>query len=477
MSQPQKTRPRASTPPAMRALKVRERSDPFADIGSRLVFEFGGTFFLCLAYALADPASRPAAMACAALAVAYAGAHVSGAHCNPAVSMAVWLAARQEFNTACLAVYFGTQIVAAVCAGAVAQKLVLYEAGTAGSTCAAPWPALPAEACRKVSDCTPCAGFELGGTNGQADCASAGGDCAYTAAVDSGVATAAESIGVFVLCFVLLHTTTTRATANNSYFGVAIGFGVLSAMTTFDGLSGGAFNPAISIIYWTFPDSTTLPSGDGGHFWLAGLIGAASAAFLFRLTAQPAEFRHHSAPLTTAYHRGVGAKISTTMGHHFMELVGTMYLAVVVSALRATTGTNGSNAAPSTAPLAALTLGAAYTAWVCTGGAISGGLYSPSLSLALVFRHIPTHHGLSVLKGIVYISMQFAGGILGGMMAKFLGLSGCLVPPSAAYVDGVMTVWAAEALGSGLLTFMVCHVATLESTSGNSFFGMTHGFT
>ncbi len=57
----------------MQRLRTPERRDPLADVGSRLVFEFGGTFFLCLSYALVEPSSRPVSVACAVTALVYAG--------------------------------------------------------------------------------------------------------------------------------------------------------------------------------------------------------------------------------------------------------------------------------------------------------------------------------------------------------------------------------------------------------------------
>jgi aquaporin Z len=458
----------------MQRLKTPERRDPFADVGSRVAFEFGGTFFLCLCYAIVEPASRPVALACGIIALVYAGAHVSGGHCNPAVSMAVWMAARQEFNFANMILYVGTQIAGAVAAGKVAQQMVLVEAGGAGSSCAAPYPSAPVEACVQTSDCTACPDVPLETATSAADCASAG--CTYTAAVDSATSFGAEVIGVAVLCFVLLHTTTTRGSANNSFFGIAVGFSALSALTSFGGMSGGAFNPAVAMLYVSYPTSETLPSDGIGRFWTAGLLGGAIAAALFRFTALPSEFRRANAEVSYCYQGKIGASISTAGGHYLMELIGTTYLALVVSILRA--GSSGdSTAAPSTAPLAALTLGAAYTAMVAAGGHSSGGHYSPSLSIALMIRSLPAQHGLSVARAFGYVAMQVLGGFCGGWLAKYLGQSGCLTPPSAAITDGNGSVWAAESLGSGLLVFIVCHVATLQSTSGNSYFPMATGFT
>ena len=130
----------------MQRLKTPERRDPFADIGSRIIFEFAGTCFLCLCYALVEPENRAVALAAGVTSVVYAGAHVSGGHCNPAVTVATWITGRQEQNFANTVFYVGTQIAAAVAASKVAHLLALVEPGTAGSSCAAPYPQVPAEA-------------------------------------------------------------------------------------------------------------------------------------------------------------------------------------------------------------------------------------------------------------------------------------------------------------------------------------------
>ena len=473
----------------MQRLKTPERRDPLADIGSRIIFEFAGTCFLCLCYALVEPENRAVALAAGVTSVVYAGAHVSGGHCNPAVTVATWIAGRQEQNFANTVFYVGTQIAAAVTASKVAHLLALVEPGTAGSSCAAPYPQVPAEACVQTLDCTQCPSVQLNGPNSATDCASVAG-CKYTAAVDSATSFAAEVIGVAVLCFVMLHTTTTRASANNSFFGIAAGFSVLSALSTFGSLSGGAFNPAIAMLYVSYPSSATLPSGTIGRFWSAGLLGAAIASVLFRVTALASEFRRADTGISYRYQNTCGATISAYFGHYFMEVIGTTYLALVVSIMRSASD-NSANAFDtvltlSTQPLAALSLGAAYTAMVSVGGHSSGGHYSPSLSVAVMIRSIANEtgkdgdsNGFGIVRTFGYVGMQVLGGFCGGWLANYLGHSGCLMPPSAAITDGSLKagpVWAAEALGSAVLVFVVCHVATLTSTTGNSYFSMAAGF-
>lgn len=470
-------------PSGMRRLKTPERRDPLADVGSRLVCEFGGTLIVCLSYALVEPASRPVALACAVTALVYAGSHVSGGHFNPAVTVATWIAGRQEQNFVNTLFHVAVQIAGAVTASKLAKSLALEDPGSAGSSCAAPYPQVPVEACVQMSNCTSCPGVLLGNPTSATDCASAAG-CAYTASVDPNTSFAAEVIGVAVLCFVMLHTTTTRATANNSFFGIAAGCSVLSALTAFGGLSGGAFNPAVAMLYVSYPASSTLPSEGIGRFWSAGLLGAAVASVLFRATALASEFRKADTRISYRYHGSCGKTISDKLGRYIMEAVGTMYLALVVSTMRAASD-NSSTAAPSTQPFAALALGAAYTAMVSAGGHSSGGHYSPALSVAVMIRGMPllcTHdmpHVMGIVRTIIYVGVQVLGGCCGGWIARYLGHSGCLMPPAAAFLSNgnlnAGPVWAAEALGSAVLVVVVCHVATLTATTGNSYFSIAAG--
>ena len=51
----------------------------------------------------------------------------------------------------------------------------------------------------------------------------------------------------FALVWVVLHVATARGTDGNSFYGLAIGFTVLTGAFAVGGISGGAFNPAIAL--------------------------------------------------------------------------------------------------------------------------------------------------------------------------------------------------------------------------------------
>jgi len=56
-----------------------------------------------------------------------------------------------------------------------------------------------------------------------------------------------EFLFTFALCYVVLNTATSKNTAGNSFYGLAIGFTVVIAAYSAGAISGGAFNPAIAL--------------------------------------------------------------------------------------------------------------------------------------------------------------------------------------------------------------------------------------
>jgi len=103
----------------------------------KLLTEMIGTFFLVLTIGLTvlgETPFAPIAIGSALMVMVYMGGHVSGAHYNPAVSLAVWM--RGKLETKDLLPYWGAQIVGALLAGAIVMV-------TAGSTFA-PAPAADA---------------------------------------------------------------------------------------------------------------------------------------------------------------------------------------------------------------------------------------------------------------------------------------------------------------------------------------------
>jgi aquaporin Z len=62
-----------------------------------------------------------------------------------------------------------------------------------------------------------------------------------------GAAFVAELLFTFVLCYVVLNVATSKDHPNNSFYGLAIGFTVLTGAIAVGAISGGVFNPAVAI--------------------------------------------------------------------------------------------------------------------------------------------------------------------------------------------------------------------------------------
>src|SRR5438046_3104282 len=94
---------------------------------NKYLTEFLGTFFLVLTVGCTVIPGRPGVIAPLAIGASlmvmiFAGGHVSGAHYNPAVTLAVWIRGRCDTND--VAPYMAAQIAAGVVAALVAGVLV-----------------------------------------------------------------------------------------------------------------------------------------------------------------------------------------------------------------------------------------------------------------------------------------------------------------------------------------------------------------
>jgi aquaporin Z len=195
--------------------------------------EFIGTFFLVFTVGMCviEPgigALAPLAIGSALMIMVYAGGHVSGAHYNPAVTLAVWL--RGKCPTSDLPGYWIAQILAAV----AAAFLTLY---LKGNPTVAP------------------------------------GEIKIVPAL------IAEFVGAFALCYVVLNVATSKRTEGNSNYGLAIGFTVAAMAFAVGSISGGVFNPAVAvgIILMHLVKPSTL-----WIYLLANLTAGALAAAVFR---------------------------------------------------------------------------------------------------------------------------------------------------------------------------------------------------
>ena len=194
----------------------------------KVITEFIGTFFLVMGAAFGGGLGAALSL----MIMIYAGGHISGAHYNPAVSLAVWI--RGKLTVGEMLGYWMSQLAGAILAAVVVANVFGNEGN---SNCIVP---------------------------------------------NYGLAEAliAETLGTFALSYVVLNVATAKGTAGNSFYGIAIGGTVLAMATVIGKFSGGAYNPAVAvglIIQKTFCLSQV-------WIYLTGCFaGAALAAWVFRM--------------------------------------------------------------------------------------------------------------------------------------------------------------------------------------------------
>lgn len=195
----------------------------------KYIAEIIGTFFLTYTVCLTAGKSElaPIAIGLSLAVMIFAGGHLSGAHYNPAVTVAVWL--RGKCNTTDMVVYIFCQTVAAVVAALIAACLI-----------------------GKGADPKP---FEFSKL------------------------IIAEGIGTFALAWVVLNVATTKANANNSFYGAAIGLTVTVGAVAVGGISGAAFNPAVAT---GAVGMKLLDAGQLWAYWVFCILGGAVAALTFK---------------------------------------------------------------------------------------------------------------------------------------------------------------------------------------------------
>jgi aquaporin Z len=197
----------------------------------KLVVEAIGTFFLVFTIGMVatqtDMGAFPAlAIGSALMVMVYAGGHISGAHYNPAVSLAVFL--RGKATSRDLLGYMAAQVVGALAAAGIAA---LYVDAPIDTPDLIVLPAL-----------------------------------------------IAEFLFTFALAYTVLNVATSRGTEGNSYYGLAIGFTVMVAAFAIGPISGAVLNPAVAI------GVVVLGLTEASNLWVyfvANFAGGALAAVLF----------------------------------------------------------------------------------------------------------------------------------------------------------------------------------------------------
>lgn len=198
----------------------------------KYLVEFIGTFFLVFTVGMTvrtGAALAPLAIGASLMVMIFAGGHVSGAHFNPAVSLAVLI--RGKLDAKDIVPYWIAQFLA----GLVAALIVTFLIGNK--------PPIPA----------------IHGT------------------VPSIIV---EFLFTFALAWVVLNVATHKSTAGNSFYGLAIGTTVMTGAIAVGGISGGAFNPAVGLGVFTMGLESAKQLG---LYLGADLVGGAAAAITYKI--------------------------------------------------------------------------------------------------------------------------------------------------------------------------------------------------
>ena len=201
---------------------------------NKYLVEFIGTFFLVLTVGCSVVIGgagviAPLAIGSALMVMIYAGGHVSGAHYNPAVTLGVWV--RGKCPTRDVIPYWLAQFIGAALAALALNYLK-------GDISAKPM------------------------------------------ILRTGPALLAEFLYAFALVYVVLNVATAKATSGNSFYGLAIGFTVLTGAFAVGSISGAAFNPAVAL------GISIMGLSAWSNIWVylvANLLGGYMAAVAFKI--------------------------------------------------------------------------------------------------------------------------------------------------------------------------------------------------
>ena len=201
---------------------------------NKYIVEAIGTFFLvltigCTVIGGAPGVIPPLVIGAALMVMVFAGGHISGGHYNPAVTIGVWL--RGRCPTSDVAPYIGAQVIGAILAALVTGYLKAGALVTAAS-------------------------------------------------IPVGPSLLAEFLFTFALVYVVLNVATAKGTANNSFYGLAIGMTVMTGAFAVGSISGGAFNPAVAV------GITVMGLSSVSQIWIyfvAQFAAAFAAATIFKI--------------------------------------------------------------------------------------------------------------------------------------------------------------------------------------------------
>ena len=202
---------------------------------NKYIIEFLGTFFLVLIIGLSQ---NPVAIGLGLAVLVYMGAHISGAHYNPVVSLAMLINNQIELKE--FSFYLASQLL-----GSVAATYFIMLLGNDFNV---------------VSNTNDISSFFV-----------------------------AEILFTFLLVFVILNVALNKNLKGNQFYGLAIGLTVTAGAFAVGNISGGVFNPAVSFgpSLFSFIDPQVVGSNVSSsdffiYYLISGIIGSVIASYLYK---------------------------------------------------------------------------------------------------------------------------------------------------------------------------------------------------
>lgn len=205
----------------------------------RYITEFIGTFFLVTVICLTSGNFlAPIAISSLLIAIIYMGYPVSGAHYNPATTLAILIL--QKISLKDSIIYMLVQLIAGCCGAMVYYFVWARNSGI-------PRPNAEINIMKPLF---------------------------------------IEALFTFIMILVILYVAASKRTAGNNYYGLAIGVVVTGIVITGADISGAAFNPAVALgpmlIDKLLGTCACNPFEYGWIYFAGPLSGSAAAAVIFR---------------------------------------------------------------------------------------------------------------------------------------------------------------------------------------------------
>ena len=202
----------------------------------KYITEIIGTFFLVLIIGLTG---NPIAIGLGLAVLVYMGAHISGAHYNPAVTLAMYINDQIDIKES--GKYVASQLI-----GSVIAVFTLVELGE--------------DSFSVVSKTTEIQSFFV-----------------------------AEILFTFLLVFVILNVALNKDLKGNQFYGLAIGLTVTAGAFSVGDISGAVLNPAVSFgpSLMSFIDPQVIGNNVSSsdffvYFLITGITGSVLASYLYK---------------------------------------------------------------------------------------------------------------------------------------------------------------------------------------------------